>query len=69
MHWLALGLIAFYQKWISPLLPSACRYYPSCSEYAKQSLQKYGFIKGSWLAAKRIARCHPRSAGGHDPVP
>jgi len=69
MRWLALKLIEFYQKLISPMLPSSCRFYPSCSEYAKQALQKYGFFKGMWLAMKRIARCHPLNPGGIDPVP
>ncbi|MBI3460463.1 membrane protein insertion efficiency factor YidD [Candidatus Acetothermia bacterium] len=69
MRWLALKLIEFYQKLISPMLPSSCRFYPSCSEYAKQALQKYGFFKGTWLAMKRISRCHPMNPGGIDPVP
>ncbi|MBI1742272.1 membrane protein insertion efficiency factor YidD [Candidatus Acetothermia bacterium] len=69
MRWLALKLIESYQKLISPMLPSSCRFYPSCSEYAKQAIQKYGFFKGMWLAIKRIARCHPLNPGGIDPVP
>jgi len=58
-----------YQKFISPLLPPSCRFYPSCSEYACQALAKFGAMKGSWLAAKRLLRCHPYHAGGFDPVP
>jgi hypothetical protein len=58
-----------YQKFISPLLPPSCRFYPSCSEYARQALAKFGAMKGSWLAAKRLLRCHPYRAGGFDPVP
>ncbi|MFN4219048.1 MAG: membrane protein insertion efficiency factor YidD [Candidatus Bipolaricaulia bacterium] len=69
MRALALFLITLYQKLISPLLPRTCRFYPSCSEYAKQAIQKYGLLRGVWLAAKRISRCHPRNPGGLDPVP
>ena len=63
------GLIRVYQKGISPLFPAACIYRPTCSEYARQAIDKYGFIKGAALATKRIARCHPFHAGGYDPVP
>ncbi len=66
--YLATFLIKVYRYAISPILPSSCRFYPSCSEYAIEALGKYGLFKGSWLALKRIARCHPLSAGGHDPV-
>ena len=66
--YLATFLIKAYRYAISPILPPSCRFYPSCSEYALEALGKYGFLKGSWLALKRIARCHPLSAGGHDPV-
>jgi putative membrane protein insertion efficiency factor len=58
-----------YQLAISPWLPPACRYTPSCSQYAIEALQRHGALKGSWLAARRLARCHPFRAGGHDPVP
>jgi putative membrane protein insertion efficiency factor len=58
-----------YQMVISPLLPPACRYTPSCSQYAIEALQRHGALKGTWLAARRIARCHPFRTGGHDPVP
>ena len=61
-------LITLYQK-ISALTPSRCRFYPTCSEYTKQAILKYGFIKGCWLGIKRIARCHPLNEGGYDPVP
>ena len=65
----ALALVRFYRKGISPLLPPSCRYTPTCSEYAIIALQRYGFLKGSWLAIKRIGRCHPWKPGGYDPVP
>jgi len=61
--------ILFYQYAISPILPSSCRYTPTCSEYSKQALIKHGIIKGSKLAAKRIASCHPWGGSGYDPVP
>lgn len=64
-----LVLIWFYQKAISPWLPSSCRYTPTCSQYAKEALLKHGVIKGSWLAAKRIVSCNPWGGHGHDPVP
>jgi putative membrane protein insertion efficiency factor len=69
MRALALLLITAYQKLLSPMLPRSCRFYPSCSEYAKQAIQKYGIVRGGWLSLKRIARCHPGSSGGLDPVP
>ncbi|MAU63653.1 MAG: membrane protein insertion efficiency factor YidD [Flavobacteriaceae bacterium] len=62
-------LIKFYQKLISPLLPSNCRYSPTCSEYSKLSLLKHGLIKGGLLSIKRIIRCHPWGGKGFDPVP
>jgi putative membrane protein insertion efficiency factor len=62
-------LVRFYQYVISPVLPNACRYTPTCSQYAVMALQKHGILKGLWLAAKRIGRCHPWGGHGHDPVP
>ncbi|MDQ6812228.1 MAG: membrane protein insertion efficiency factor YidD [Bacteroidota bacterium] len=62
-------LIKFYQFAISPLLGSQCRYTPTCSHYAKEALQKHGFFKGLWLAAKRIISCNPWGGHGYDPVP
>ncbi|MBX9962324.1 MAG: membrane protein insertion efficiency factor YidD [Burkholderiales bacterium] len=63
------GLIRVYQWTVSPLLPPACRFYPSCSHYAQEAVHRHGAMRGSWLAVRRIARCHPWCAGGHDPVP
>lgn len=62
-------LIVFYQRFVSPLFPPSCRFEPTCSEYTRQAVQKYGLGKGLWLAFKRVIRCHPYSAGGYDPVP
>lgn len=64
-----LFLIKVYRVAISPLKPPSCRFYPSCSAYAYEAVRKYGPIKGSWLAVKRILRCHPLNPGGFDPVP
>ena len=61
-------LIRFYQKFISPMKGQTCRFYPTCSEYSAQAIQKYGLTKGSWKAIKRISKCHPFHPGGHDPV-
>lgn len=69
MKWLALGLIRFYKRFISPLLPPSCRFEPTCSVYTYQAIEKYGVIKGGWLGVKRISRCHPLNPGGYDPVP
>lgn len=63
------ALVKFYQYCISPFTPPACRYTPTCSEYALQALRKYGPFKGGWLALKRILRCHPWGGHGYDPVP
>jgi uncharacterized protein len=69
IQWALIALVRGYQIVLSPLLPAACRYYPSCSAYAVEALERYGARRGSWLAAKRIARCHPFRTGGYDPVP
>jgi putative membrane protein insertion efficiency factor len=66
---MALGLIKLYQNTVSRVLPDVCRFQPTCSHYALEAIKKYGLARGSWLAAKRIARCNPFSEGGYDPVP
>lgn len=63
------GLVRLYQLCISPLTPAACRFTPTCSQYAVEALKKHGLIKGGWLTIKRIARCHPWGGSGYDPVP
>lgn len=63
------GLIRGYQIALSPLLPPSCRFYPSCSQYALEAVNRHGALKGGWLAARRLARCHPFNPGGYDPVP
>jgi putative membrane protein insertion efficiency factor len=63
------ALVRGYQKYISPGLPPSCRFYPSCSQYALEALQRHGALKGSFLAARRLTRCHPFNPGGEDPVP
>ncbi len=69
MKQVALLLIRLYQKTISRALPPSCRFTPSCSHYGYEAIEKYGFIKGGWLAVKRVSRCHPLNPGGYDPVP
>jgi uncharacterized protein len=63
------GLIRAYQRFLSPALPPSCRFHPSCSQYALEAVTRYGAVRGSWLAARRLARCHPFHPGGFDPVP
>jgi putative membrane protein insertion efficiency factor len=64
-----LGVIRFYRRGISPLLPPSCRYTPSCSAYAEQAIERFGAARGGWLAARRLLRCHPWGGSGYDPVP
>ncbi len=68
MQKLVLGLLRFYKLAISPLLPSACRYSPTCSEYMRDAVARYGAARGAWLGLKRLLRCHPFHEGGYDPV-
>ncbi len=65
---IGIGTILFYQKLISPILPTSCRFYPTCSDYSRQAIEKYGLARGCWLGMKRILRCHPFYPGGYDPV-
>ena len=71
MKRILIALVKFYQKYISPLTPPSCRYVPTCSQYALEALEKYGAVKGGWLALKRLCRCHPFHKGHdlYDPVP
>ena len=64
-----LAAIRFYQKYISPGLPPRCRFIPTCSQYALEAIEKYGPLKGGWMAFRRILRCNPFHKGGYDPVP
>jgi putative membrane protein insertion efficiency factor len=69
MKHLFLGLIRLYQVTLSRALPPSCRFYPSCSHYGYEAINKYGALRGGWLALKRLSRCHPLNPGGYDPVP
>ena len=66
---IACGVVRGYQLLLRPLLPAACRFQPSCSEYAREALSRHGVIRGGWLALRRLARCHPWNPGGYDPPP
>jgi putative membrane protein insertion efficiency factor len=68
MKELALITLRFYKRWVSPLLPSACRYHPTCSEYMMDAVEKHGVVRGVWMGVCRIGRCHPFHEGGFDPV-
>lgn len=69
MKWFLLKIIRGYQLFLSPVLGSSCRFEPTCSSYTQQAIEQHGAIKGSWLGAKRIGKCHPWGKGGYDPVP
>jgi hypothetical protein len=63
-----LALLSGYKRWISPFLPPACRFYPTCSEYMAESVRRYGARRGLWMGLRRLSRCHPLNRGGYDPV-
>ena len=63
------ALVVAYRRYVSPALPARCRFYPSCSAYAQEALARHGAVRGTWLAVRRLLRCHPFHPGGYDPVP
>jgi putative membrane protein insertion efficiency factor len=69
MRTVLLALVRAYQYALRPMLGANCRFYPSCSDYAREAIERHGAGKGSWLTVRRLARCHPYHPGGHDPVP
>ncbi len=69
MQSVIVGLLRFYKRFVSPLLPSACRFHPTCSEYMREAVERHGFVQGVWLGVCRLCRCHPFHEGGFDPVP
>ncbi|GGM37645.1 putative membrane protein insertion efficiency factor [Paraliobacillus quinghaiensis] len=69
MKYLFLGIIRLYQKFISPIKPPSCRFYPTCSHYGMEAIQRFGAVKGGYLTIKRILKCQPFHSGGFDPVP
>jgi len=69
MKALLVAILRLYKRFVSPLLGNHCRFYPSCSDYAREAIELHGAGRGSWLAVRRLSRCHPFCEGGHDPVP
>ena len=68
MQGVLIALLKAYKYWLSPWLPSACRFHPTCSDYMRQAIERYGAARGVWLGLKRLAKCHPMHEGGFDPV-
>lgn len=68
MQRLILAALSFYKRWVSPLLPGACRFHPTCSEYMMEAVSRHGAVRGVWMGIRRLARCHPLNPGGLDPV-
>jgi len=68
MRTLMVALLRIYKRWVSPCLPSACRYQPTCSEYMMEAIEKHGVARGVWMGTRRLLRCHPFHDGGFDPV-
>jgi hypothetical protein len=62
-------ILGVYKRWVSPLLPSTCRFHPTCSEYMRECVEKFGVARGVWMGMKRLCKCHPFHEGGFDPVP
>ena len=69
LRWALIGFLRAYRLLVSPLYGQVCRYHPSCSAYAREAVTSHGSLRGTWLAARRLTRCHPWAAGGYDPVP
>ena len=69
MKTVLIALVRFYRYAISPMLGRNCRFHPTCSEYALEAIERHGALRGGWMAAKRVGRCHPFNPGGYDPVP
>ena len=68
MRALIIATLRIYKRWVSPLLPSACRFHPTCSEYMMQAIETHGIARGIWMGLRRLSRCHPFHQGGFDPV-
>ena len=68
MQWIVIRALRLYQLTLSPFLPSACRFHPTCSEYMRQAVERHGAFQGLWMGLRRLARCHPFHTGGYDPV-
>ncbi len=69
MRRIIIVILGWYRRWVAPILPGGCRFYPTCSAYAHEAIERYGAFRGSWLTLRRLGRCHPYHPGGIDPVP